>query len=158
MSYDRSDIKLSFAKDNVKFFVNEKKKTVHCKISAHMKAPFDWQSNLRGIDDESFIGEGFAVCSDCDNFDVERGKRIALARAENDAYSKAGANLCEYLEEMSTLTMFILNFLDKKNRHEEHNLDYINSLHDPEHPMYKEVIGKIKSGTTNGKPNYNFED
>ena len=105
-----------------------------------------------------FRGIGIAKCLEGDIFDEERGKRIALAKAENDAYDKASNYLCEYLDEMSKLTMLIFNFIEKAGRHEAHNLDYIESIHNPEHSMYKEIVTKIKSGTTNGKPNCELED
>ena len=157
MSYSRSDIKLKFFKDEVEFYVNKKKGVVTCKIKALLDTPFDWKKKVY-LDNKDIVGIGIAKCLEGDIFDEERGKRIALAKAENDAYDKASNYLCEYLDEMSKLTMLIFNFIDKAGRHEAHNLDYIESIHNPEHSMYKEIVTKIKSGTTNGKPNCELVD
>ena len=153
MGFDRSDIKLSFYKDDVKFFVNEKKGIVSCVITADLLVPFSWRSHL-SLNGKFITGRAVAQCHEVDTFDVERGKRIALAKAENDAYRQAGEYLNEYVTEMNLMTKQIVDFFDKKDAHKKHNLDYIESIHDPEHPMYKEIVSIIKNGTTNGKPNY----
>ena len=126
---------------------------VSCVITAELLVPFSWRSHL-SFDSKFITGRAIAQCHKVDTFDVERGKRIALAKAENDAYRQAAEYLNEYVAEMSLMSKQIVNFLDKKDAHKKHNLDYIESIHDPNHPMYKEIVTTIKNGTTNGKPNY----
>ena len=153
MSYNRSDIRLSFNKDNVRFFTNKKKGIVTCVIEADLLTPQDYDTHLYGVSFRRFTGFGMAKCSNDDVFDVERGKRIALAKAENNAYDKAGAYLLEYIKEMDAIRGYIMTFMDKAERHGQHNLDYIDSIHNPEHPLYKKTITNIKVGTTDNKPN-----
>jgi hypothetical protein len=52
----------------------------------------------------------------------------------------------------------IKNFKEKALRHCVHNEDYMNSIHDKNHPMYKDNLNKIKHGFTNGKPNWVEEE
>ena len=135
MNYSRDDFKLSFDKDQARFFVNKEKGVVACTVNAHLKSPFDFNSCV-DIPWKNITGVGVAKCHGDDKFDPERGKRIALAKAENKAYLNA------------------IKFLDKYNDHCLHNEDYIVSVSDKNHPRFKKRISKIKHGYTNGKPNF----
>lgn len=159
MGFNRNDIKLSFDKDRTQFFVNEKKGIVTCVIEAYLRCPFAFDSKfVWGNFDRTFEGFGMARCQDGDEFDVEKGKRIALAKAENNAYRLANSYLCDMIKEFAFYQASILKFQDKAFRHDVHNTDYIESLHNPDHPMYKPIVTKIKQGTTNGKPNFVCEN
>ena len=89
MSYSRDDFKLSFLKNKAQFFVNEKKRIVSCVVEGELQSPYNWNSSV-SIGYPTLKGTGVATCKDGDVFDVERGKRIALAVAENDVASIVG--------------------------------------------------------------------
>ena len=157
MSYSRDDFKLTFYKDGAQFFVNEKKRIVVCKVSAEINVPYNWNSSV-SIGYPTLKGTGVATCKDDDVFDVERGKRIALAVAENDVYSQAKTYLSHVMKELQFFTSKISDFKAKSDRCREHNKDYIASIHDKNHPMYKTNVDKFKHGFTNGKPNWNIDE
>ena len=155
MSYNRDDIKLSFDKDCTQFFVNKKKGIVCCVVTAGINIPYDWCSPV-SILGRTIKGYGIAKCNADDVFDEERGKRIALAKAENDAYVKAARYLNENQKHLTYFISKIEEFKDKGVRHCIHNEDYIESVHNPEHPKYKTTVKKLKHGYTNGKPNFDI--
>jgi hypothetical protein len=153
MNYSRDDFKISFRKNDVQFFVNEKKNIVMCVIEGELQSPYSWTSPV-SIGYPNLKGKGVATCDSNDVFDVERGKRIALAVAENDVYSQAKTYLSNVLKELQFFTKKISDFKEKSDRCREHNKDYITSIHDKNHPMYKTNVDKFKHGYTNGKPNW----
>lgn len=157
MNYSRDDFKISFRKNDVQFFVNEKKNIVICVIEGELLSPYAWNSYI-SVGYPTLKGKGIATCDSNDVFDVERGKRIALAVAENDVYSQAKTYLSNVLKELQFFTKKISDFKVKSDRCREHNKDYINSVHDKNHPLYKEVVSKIKHGYTNGKPNWEEDE
>lgn len=157
MNYSRDDFKVSFLKNGVQFFVNEKKRVVMCVIEGCLQSPENWDSAV-DIRYKNFKGRGIATCDNNDVFDVERGKRIALAVAENDVYSQAKAYLSTIMKELQFFSAKISDFKTKSDRCREHNKDYINSVHDKNHPLYKEVVSKIRHGYTNGKPNWDEDE
>ena len=152
MNYSRDDFKLSFDKANTQFFVNEKKGIVTCVITADLDTPTRWESPV-DISWRHFKGIGSAKCRPDDTFDVERGKRIALAKAENNIYNKAAQFLNEQLRHLFFFVEKITDFNAKRMQCCSHNNDYIKSIHDPAHPLYKKTVTKLKHGFTNGKPN-----
>lgn len=150
--YRQNEIKLTFYSQETKFFVNKKNNTVTCVLKSHLKTPY----NLYGIIDINqplFKTIGTAKCHYDDNFDEERGKRIALAKAENKAYDKAIKYLEEQKEELVFYTNLINHFGFKSKAHCEHNKEYIKKISDLEHPEYKEYLAKLRHGYTNGQSN-----
>ena len=95
-----SKVKISFY-DEPEFYVNEEKGVVTCKIRGIMQLPFLYvYDGLIDANQEQVIeGIGVAKCSGNDKFDVNRGKRIALAKAENKAYKAAPAKKTEEKKE-----------------------------------------------------------
>lgn len=140
---ERQDFKLSFYKDFIKFFVNENDRTVCCVLKAKLYIPslcFHYQ--------EEFTVNGISKCHGDDVFDIERGKRIALAKAENKAYKVA----CKYVDkDVRDALNFIEKatyFLDKSDIQCDHNIEYIESISNEEHPLYRENLSELKRGTT----------
>lgn len=153
MSYSRDNIKLSFFKDNTRFFVNEKKGIVSCVVAAEMNVPYNFDAPV-DIPWKTFKGTGIAKCRHDDKFDVERGKRIALAKAENNVYLDASRYLNGIYKHLEFFMSRINDFNEKGLRHCVHNEDYIESIHNPEHSRYKVTVNPIKHGFTNNKPNF----
>lgn len=150
-NYDRNDFKLSFFKENTEFYVNEKKKTVACTIVGKLNTPCEFSftnSYPFEIPYRMFTVTGVAKCLGNDVFDVERGKRIALAKAENKVYRKASRHLFELQKHLSFLSSGIDKFLSKSFNQCQHNDIFIESISEPTHPKYKENISPIKTGET----------
>lgn len=137
--------KLSFDKTQIKFFVNEKKRTVTCTIVAELLTPFDaWNT----IPNTYINGVGVAKCCEEDTFDVERGKRIAMAKAENNAYKKSIKYLEPFTKELLNTIYEMGTYAEKAGEYLAHNEDYIESVSNPEHPFYKTELKKVPCGVT----------
>lgn len=145
MGYNRTDIKIKFHSDRTKFFVNEEKRTVACVVEGALHTPYDWDRSVM-IPNATFTERAVAKCAPEDTFDVERGKRIALARAENKVYMSALKHLDKYMADI----MFFLNayemFTDKAYHACAHNEDYIESLSFEAHPNYRKDLTPMKKG------------
>ena len=147
-TYERNDFKLSFFKEDTEFYVNEKKKTVACTIVGRLNTPCEFSFHNKVpfvVPSEMFATTGIAKCSNGDVFDIERGKRIALAKAENKAYRKASRHLFELQKHLSFLSSCIDKFLSKSFHQCSHNDDFIQTISDTNHPEYKEKISSMKS-------------
>jgi hypothetical protein len=94
-------------------------------------------------------GVGVAKCCDEDVFDIERGKRIAMARAENNAYKNALKRLGKIYDHLLLYIKAIVNFEKKTIGQCTHNIDYIESINNPEHPRYKKELRPINHKTIN---------
>ena len=70
------DLKINFYDDAREIEVHAEKGTVVCRLVGY-------------FDDDEIVGYGVARCKGGDIFDPEKGKRIAIALAENDVYRKA---------------------------------------------------------------------
>lgn len=143
--YNRSDIKLSFVKNETKFFVNENKGVVVCTVISELRVPYAWNSPIQ-MNSILIKGKGVAKCHTVDKFDEERGKRVALAKAENMCYNEAMIHLRNQLEHLDFMSDCIFNFIDKGVLQCAHNNEYIERVSDKEHPDYKEHLSKIKHG------------
>ena len=138
--YTRNDFKLRFNEyDRPRFFVNKKKGVVICKMEATFETPGDMSF---------FTGIGRAKCSPDDTFNEARGKKIAMAKAENDAYRQAVKFMDEQLNKLKSLITAADNFKDKAEACYTHNLDYIESLHNPEHEYYKAEVKDVSDSFT----------
>ena len=145
MGFNRSDIKISFNNEGTKFYVNEEKGTVVCSVEACLLVPTDWNSCVY-VPDIHLTEKGIAKCAPEDTFDVERGKRIALARAENKVYLSALKHLDKSMEQIAVIVNAYGDFNDKAYRACAHNEDYIESLSYEAHPKYKKNLTPLKKG------------
>lgn len=146
-NYSRNEFKLCFDKNATKFIVNEKKGVVVCIIYSRIKCPYSSVSPVY-IYEKEFKCIGVAKCSKEDTFNVNRGKRVALTKAENQAYIEAKTYLIEQLEHLSFNSLAISNFIEKSNKHCKHNNCYIEMITNPQHSQYREKISDINSGET----------
>ena len=139
---ERTNFKISFDSSETRFFVNEKKRTVVCMLNGHLNTP-SW--TMGAYVNEAWIKSyGVAKCSPEDTFDVERGKRIAMAKAENRAYLDALKLIEPYIENMEAYIAAYANFNGKVYRTCAHNSEYIDRLSCPGHPDYVEDLADLK--------------
>ena len=109
-------LKLSFFGEPV-FYVNEKKKSTTCKLMAHLKVPNDTVGNLLCI--KEFIIDDFVVTAtvtlqEGDEWDSDKGRRLAYAKAKKKAYMHARQLIInECLRPMMKSVAIIANACDE---------------------------------------------
>ena len=145
MRFNRSDIKVSFNNEKTKFYVNKEKGTVVCSVEGSLLVPTNWDSCVL-VPGATLVEKGVAKCAPEDTFDVERGKRIALARAENKVYLSALKYLDKFMEQIAVIVNAYEDFNDKAYHACAHNEDYIESLSYEAHPKYKKNLTPMKKG------------
>jgi hypothetical protein len=86
----RNSFKVVFnkAKRKITYHVDEKNKSVKCFMTFILLTPDAYDSN-QIICNKRMTVTGYSKCDDGDKFDVETGKKLALIRAEENAYLKA---------------------------------------------------------------------
>lgn len=149
--YDRDNVKLSY-NGEPKYYINEKMRTVTCTLKAILGGPTQLFKGWIIEDGVNFPSKELtatatAYCHEDDTFDIERGKRIALSRAENELYAKALLQVSEVAERLDFMRKACNSFVKKSIKCQSHNLDYIDSLSVKTHPMYKEGPLPKKRGT-----------
>lgn len=142
---ERKHFKLSFSSKDIKFTINEKKKVVTCLVAGTVLTAFNFNS-LLSIPYKQVRGFGKATCHADDEFDVERGKRIAMAKAENNAYRLANNYLKNYAKELKFYLNGIEEFEDKAMRTCHHNTLYMEGVSNPDNPKYKKKLAPINFG------------
>lgn len=75
-----------------------------------------------------FLAVGRAICSDEDKFDANKGMKIALARAEMNAYKRAYKHIKPCLENDKRIVKTLSDFCDKALHCIEHNKEYIKKI------------------------------
>lgn len=86
---------------------------VHCESKAKQRLP-------------KFVGE--AVLKDDDKFDYQIGSKIALAKAERNAYKAISKILKEEYKDLFNLVTDLDNFIHKSENIVKHNTEYIKKL------------------------------
>ena len=144
--YNRNTIKVSF--EEPEFYINEKKRTVTCKLEGFLNGPQDNSSWTEDIDfpSSTLTVSSTARCHKDDTFDIERGKRIALSKAENEIYCMATLEVSKVAEKLDFLRNACNDFAAKSIRCQAHNIDYIDSLSMPAHPRYNNNVLPRKKG------------
>ena len=134
------------------FHVNKSNKTVTCILKSWVKTPFilydDWLDSVDypKVPSHEVKGLGIAKCKESDVFDEARGKRIALARAENDCYIQAIRYLSEQSKCLNNLMEGISEFTDSAYGVCAHNDDYIDSLSYEANPNYAKEVKDVNRG------------
>lgn len=118
---DRSDIKIRFGKPE--FYANEKKQTVTCKLRFKVEAPYI----IRILTKCDLVRSvtATATLKNNDTFDMNVGKKISLAKAENMAYSIANNLITDAYKNILNATKAISDFRYKVTRVKEHNIEYM---------------------------------
>lgn len=136
-------IKLSFKEPE--FYVNEAKRTVTCVLRYRMHSTSDARYNNlwsalccmsdHVLDEDanvlrySFMVTETAVASPFDEFDVEKGKKVARAKAEASAYKHTAKALYKVMgEALKVLTDSSAEFITKASIVCKHNQEYIETF------------------------------
>ena len=148
--YNRNNFKLSFEKEHMEFIVNEVTGRITCVIWAKLLQPKSEQSPIK-LDDMRFIISARTTCKPNDTFDVERGKRIAMTKAENRLNKRVVNYIRKKLNHIEFMAKAMTDFNNRLMKQCAHNVNYIESVSDVKHPNYKNDITPIKSGFTTFK-------
>lgn len=145
--YSRNNFKLSFEKERMEFIVNEVTGRITCVIYAKLLQPKCENSPIK-LDDVSFIISARTTCTPNDTFDVERGKRIAMTKAENRLNMRALRWVRTQLKHISFMTTQMTKFDENLRKQVEHNFGYIERISNPKDLNYMKEVTPVKSGTT----------
>ena len=149
LNYSRNQFKLTFFKDETLFYVNHERKTVSCVITSILRVPQPCDIHCCvGLGDKVIKSVGVAKCHEDDVFDIERGKRIALTRAEDNAYLKALNYMTDVNKHLTAFRNMIDSFTKQTVEQIKHDECYIESIGNPEHPKYKKELTPVKKDTT----------
>lgn len=138
MRYDRNNIKITFIDEPV--FVIDKD-TVFCTLKAKLVVPNPVGDNVPSnfnaiVYGKQFIVKAKAKCSTNDKFDLDRGKRIAMAKAENKIYAAAGLYLRDARKAFFLMSKASTDFILNARMYRRHNDDYIDTLSNPNNSDY----------------------
>lgn len=148
-------IKICFGEPE--FFVNEEKKTVTCKLRGGLVMPFKMFKSMKylgnGSFDEQKIVTATAKCCPEDAFDIDKGKRIALAKAENKITYYFCDNVVDkvYSTIVSKLTACCEDFRLRSYKFAEHNHVYIEDLSNDVFKVKKPLNKGIVKYASKGK-------
>ena len=142
-NYDGSKFRLHI--NNPQYFVNEKKKTITLvadtvvdvpeyimQTIAYEKLPqgFGYDTSWVGIDTVKMTVT--VKCHEDDVFDVEKGKKIAMAKLEARAYQRFIKTLGNWRKRFNTfidsLDVMYMDFVRRAGDAAEHDLKYIDEI------------------------------
>lgn len=118
----RNEIKLKFIEPE--YIVDETNKIVVCKLTFFILTPPD-------VDEKCYpfrrmiTVKSIARTSENDTFDVNIGKKVSLAKAEQKAYAKTREICFSKIEELSNVMRKLMIFCDKSFAVCTHNEDYL---------------------------------
>lgn len=124
----RNNIKISFEKPS--YVVDEKNGVVICKLAFKVDAPSCVTFASKGRINNNpchFVqtSKGVAFAKNSDTFDINIGKRVSLAKAENLAYSWVNNWAKSAQNELVNAISTIIDFSNKTRKVREHNVEYI---------------------------------
>lgn len=124
------NIKLRFSEP--KFHIDETNKVVVCYLECKYNLPWLIDYMITDVAGKLIIHacntKGVAKCSPNDTFNINKGKKIALARAEQLAYRKVSNRLIPCFAYIDRLEEVIDKFIDKATNVINHNNYYISSF------------------------------
>lgn len=129
MKEDRNEIKISFKEP--KFHIDRANKVVVCILEGTPLYPcnidytFTTITNLRYADVDTIKVKAIAKLNPGDEFNEEVGMKVALAKAENKAYTQVCINLKEYIKSLNKITEQAKDFFYKSANVIEHNYNYL---------------------------------
>ena len=109
-------MKLSIVKKE--FFVN--KNNVICKVRGHL--------HMDGGSRGTVVAKGMATASPEDTFNLEIGKKIALARAESNLYTEAKKVLNDVIKSTERTLKDAYEFCEKASGVRRHNKEDIHKI------------------------------
>lgn len=145
--YNRNNIKITYVGEPV-FYINERKKKIACRLAALLQVPeTGWLEDGPSMNMKDIIETVTVKCHEGDTFDVERGKKIALAEAKSAVYLSAIREVSKQAEKLQFLLNASNDFIEKGYACMACNDEYVDELSIVAHPKYIKDIKPIKEGT-----------
>lgn len=143
----RNAFKITYVREPY-YHIDAARKSVKCYLTCDLKTP-DALYGSKPLENVRFFTTGYAKCDDKDAFNVETGKKIALARAESKVYLKAKHMVKDAVKDCLTFLDAAEKFENKCYRICAHNEDYVDQYSLASHPNYKgaEVKKEVKTNT-----------
>lgn len=112
----------------------EGSKNVTCKVSCyiHFDIPTEWKALLTLDNYTRFTAIGVAKCADDDTFDFGKGKLIAQAKAENNAYKIAKRMINTLRQQLQAFNYSLAYPTALLDTYTEHNEKFIKKVVDGE--------------------------
>lgn len=112
----------------------EGSKNVTCKVSCyiHFDIPTEWKALLTLDNYTRFTAIGVAKCADDDTFDLGKGKLIAQAKAENNAYKIAKRMINTLRQQLQAFNYSLAYPTALLDTYTEHNEKFIEKVVDDE--------------------------
>lgn len=126
-----NSIKISVKRTD--YYVNEKKQTVTCVLTFDVNCSSEQEcimidAGIRYTDMYNITANATAKVSEYDTFDIERGKKVALAKAEMQAYRLARNLLIKARNKIQRVFMNEVEvFRNKAALNILHNVEYIDA-------------------------------
>lgn len=134
----RENFKLAY-QNKPSYQVDKERKSVKCHLTCKIITPDSLFAN-KIMDNVVITANGYAKCDEQDNFDVNTGMKIALARAESLAYHKAKVLIMQCIKDIERFATAAFDFDEKSNFVRMHNDIYIKSNFGPWPPRRKREI------------------
>lgn len=124
----RNNIKISF--EQPEYVVDENNGVVICKLKFKIDAPalcklttgcINWGTSWF----LNHISKGVAFAKDTDKFDISVGKKVALAKAENQAYAYVNKLSNDAKKKLVNSVAACIDFENKVKRVRDHNVEYM---------------------------------
>lgn len=116
-------IKATLGEDNVKFFCNEEKGVVVCKIKSYITF-----SPVKGPVFKTIESIGKAVCGKNDKYDEVKGRQIAESRAKVELYRKIKEVIVELKHQFFNEEMDLTNQKERYDRLISKEVSHIKEL------------------------------
>ena len=98
---------------------NESKKAVTCIVKAKSRI---------GTYTKPILAVGVAYCDDKDEYDVEKGKRLARAKAEKEAYAQHKKHIADNIKFLKQVQDTLVYQYEKAQGYIERQKEYIKSF------------------------------
>lgn len=149
----RENFKLAY-QGKPSYQIDEERKSVKCHLTVKIITPDSLYAN-KIMDTTVISANGYSKCDDKDKFDVNVGKKIALARAESLAYHKAEVLINQCVLDAYNFIDAAEIFADKSNFVQAHNKNYVTRNFGP-WPTIKKLHSENKNTAYKNQPRDNM--
>lgn len=145
----RENFKLTYC-GQPSYEVFNKNKGVRCNLTVKIITPDSLNAN-KIMDTTIITAKGYAKCDDKDVFNIETGKKIALARAESLAYHKAEVLIDKCVNDAYNFIDSAEKFANKSDYVQSHNKSYVKRKYGP-CPTFKSINECDKKSSYKNQP------
>jgi hypothetical protein len=104
--------------------------TMNCRLNFDLPDYLDCEMFNNFYGGQHFNVTGVAYCGEDDTFDLEKGRLIAQAKAENEAYRVAKAMCTVAIEQLDNVVKALQRSISNFDKYIEHNKTFIENVAD----------------------------